>query len=232
MGIAFLVGQRERSRYFHLFGLARSDVGLLDNSQQLRLVDGEVDVDGIYLVDLGQWGKFTGTHEVAGVLEPTVNTSVKRRDNLGVVQVQFSQIAIRLGGHHCGPRVIALEPPIVHIRLGRRMLPHQAAEPVQFGLRVVEAGLLLKHLSFRLLQAGLVSVLLNQKQRLAHLYFIAVVKEDLFQIALYARDQLDRVKGLGVSGKFQIFADLPANGLANRDLWWRRRRVGILVFAA
>ena len=65
MWIALIAGQCQRSRYLQFLGFARSDVGLFDNPQQVRLVDGEVDVYGIDLVDLSQGGKFTGTHEVA-----------------------------------------------------------------------------------------------------------------------------------------------------------------------
>jgi len=54
---------------------------------QIEIADVEIDVERIDLADLGQGGVPVRAHQVAWVLQPSIDTPVERGRDRGVVQV-------------------------------------------------------------------------------------------------------------------------------------------------
>ncbi len=96
---------------------------------------------------------------------------------------------------------------------------------------MIQAGLLAQNFRFRLLEFGLIGVLLNLEEQLAFFHPIAILEEDLFQVALHPGPKLHGVGGLGVAGKFQVIGDRLPHRPTHRDLGGRRRGVDVPVAA-
>ena len=232
MGIARLIGQTEIQGDVLANNGAHRFLGILGDIQEVPLIDGEVDIEGVDLVDIGQEGGFAGAHQIAGVFQPAADAADEGRGHLGVAQVEPGQVALRLGGHDRGLGRIPLVEPVVHIRLGRGLLGHQFGEPGIFGLGMEEFGLLGENLRLRLLEFGLIGVLLDQKQQLPFLDQVAVFEKDLLQVALDPGLELHRVDGLGVAGEFKVIGHRLRHRLTDRDLGRRRRHEGVFVATA
>ena len=231
VGIALLVGETEIQGNVLANDGAHRCLDILGDIQEVVLIDGEVDIEGVDLIDIGQEGGFAGAHQVAGVFQPAADAAVEGRGHLGVAQVEPGQVPLRLRGHDRGLGRIPLVEPVVHIRLGRGLLGHQLGEPGIFGLGMEEFGLLGENLRLRLLEFGFVGVLLDQKQQLPFFDPVAVFEVDLLQVALDPGLELHRVDGLGVAGEFQVIGHRLFHRLTDRDLGRRRRHVGVF-FAA
>ena len=231
MGIALLVGETKIQRNMLANDGGNRCLDILGNIQEVVLVNGEIDIEGVDLIDIGQEGGFAGAHQVAGVFQAAADAAVKGRSHLGVAQVEPGQVPLRLRRHDRGFGRIPLVEPVVHIRLGRGFLGHQLGEPGIFGLSMKEFGLLGENLRLRLLEFGFVSVLLDQKQHLIFFHPVAVLEVDLLQVALDPGLELHRVNGLGVTGKFKVIGHRLFHRLTDRDLGRRRRHVGVFLAA-
>ncbi len=161
--IAGLVGQP--GQYRHRPGAVVALAGLLlplADTQQIELVDREVDVDRIDLVDLGERRLLAaGAHDVADVDKPSPHATVERRRHLRVADVQIGEVDLRLGVGERRSRRIALKAPIIDVGGSRRLLLEQARVSVEFGLCIEQRRLLglyaclrLRQLRLALLAAG------------------------------------------------------------------------------
>ena len=154
-------------------------------SQQVRLVDGEVNIDGVNLIDFGQERELAGPHQVARVHQAPVDAAVEGGHHPGVVQIQLGQVPGRLGRFHGGQGGVPLEPPVVQVRLGRGFLLHQLGIAVGFDDGVIVIGFLLQDLRLGLRQLSLIGIVLNQEEQLALFHHVAVLKKDLLQKTLH-----------------------------------------------
>ena len=161
-------------------------------------------VDRVELGDLGERRLLAvAADDVAGIDQVLAHLAVERRPDLGIAQVQLGQRDLRLGRQHVRLGARPLEIPVVDLDLRRRVLLDQRRIAAELGLGIEQRGLLQLHLRLRLLQLILVLVLLDREQKIALLDERAVLVMDLVEIALDARDQLDRVDRSGIAGDLE-----------------------------
>ena len=134
---------------------------------QIRIADVEIDIDGIDLVDLGQDGIFTRTHQVPRIFQPAINSSVKRSPDLRVAQIELGQVPLRFRRPQVGLGRIPLVSPVVYVGLER--LPSAAPDwsNASIEFRHTPAGpSASRDCGLGLPQVVLVRVLLNEKEQL------------------------------------------------------------------
>ena len=83
-----------------------------------------------------------GTHQVAGVFQPSVDPAVERGPDLRIAQIEFGQVPLSLGGKEIGLGRIPLVSPVVHVGLRGCLLLHQIGVAIQLDLGIIQLGLL------------------------------------------------------------------------------------------
>ena len=198
--------------------------------QHVALAGGEIHPDRIELHDGGEHGRRVGADQLADRDLPRGHHAVERRGHVGIAEIDLGLPFIGLRGLQVGLRGVALRQRLVVIGLGRHLLGHQSGLPVIFGLRLGQGRLVADHGGLGRVHLELVRLRLDGEQRRALLDEVAVLVADRLHEALHARDQIDRIDGRRVAGRFEIAGDVLLDRRGDRDL--RRRRRGIFVILA
>jgi hypothetical protein len=110
---------------------------------------------------------------------------------------------------------------------GRNLPLHEVGLARVFGLVLLQRGLRARDRGLGSLDLEPVGLRLDGEQRSALLDVVAVGVADRLDEALHAGDEIDRIDGGHVAGRFEILRDLLLDRGRDRDL--RRRRCGIAI---
>src|SRR3984957_19905623 len=198
------------------------------DTKNLGLAYREIDVERIELEDRRELGRRADADERALVDKVPRDDSVERRVHRRVVQVDLGCLDGGFGVQLLRGRLVRFRLPFLHRGLaGEILFPQLRLAPV-FGLVVSEGRLIGRERRIRLVELSLVLVAFDAKELVACLDRGAVGIVDVRKESLHARDEIDRIEGRSVAGQVEIERHRLLQRLRNRDLWRRRRRVGVL----
>ncbi len=211
-------------------GQSRLGVALLDR-QHLRLAEVEVDVHRIGLHDGRELRRPADAHERAHVHEMMGDDPVEGRRHVRVAEIDVGELDGGLGAEDRGVRLVDVGLPLLNGGLGREVLPAERRLPVVFGLVVGLLGFGVGERRLRLVELRLVLVALDAEELRSLGDDRPVLVVDRVQIALHARDEIDRIEGGGVAGELKVERGRLLDRLRHDDFRRRRRNVGVLGVA-
>ena len=165
--IALLALQPDLNRDVGQVGGAQCDAVLGEVSldrQDLRLAQGEIDVERIGLDDRRKLGRPGDADQRADIDEVIGDDAVERGEHLGVAEVDLGEPDGGLRVQDVGRRLVPLGLPLLRRRLAGEILPGERRLPVIFGLVVLLGRLVGGERRLLLVNLRLIDVALDAEQ--------------------------------------------------------------------